>query len=53
MDTPKRTEGEYDEEYRIIWPDGGIRWIRSRAFPIKNDEGEVYRITGIAKDTFS
>ncbi|MBD2680073.1 MULTISPECIES: PAS domain S-box protein [Nostoc] len=49
-DTPKRTEGEYDEEYRIIRPDGGIRWIRSRAFPIKNDEGEVYRITGIAED---
>ncbi|MBW4677886.1 MAG: PAS domain-containing protein [Desmonostoc geniculatum HA4340-LM1] len=49
-DTPKRTQGEYDEEYRIVRPNGAIRWIHSRAFPIKNDEGEVYRITGIAED---
>lgn len=49
-DTPKRIESEYDEEYRIVRPDGAIRWIRSRAFPIKNDDGEVYRITGIAED---
>ncbi|WP_392533918.1 PAS domain S-box protein [Nostoc sp. C117] len=49
-DTPKRSQGEHDEEYRIVRPDGAIRWIRSRAFPVKNDKGEVYRITGIAED---
>ncbi|HEY9658070.1 MAG TPA: PAS domain S-box protein, partial [Allocoleopsis sp.] len=47
---PKQLRGEYDEEYRIIRPDGEIRWIRDRAFPIKNSQGEVYRIAGIAED---
>lgn len=42
--------GTYDEEFRIIRPDGSIRWIRDRAFPIKDASGKVYRITGIAED---
>jgi PAS domain S-box-containing protein len=42
--------GAYDEEYRIIRPDGSIRWVRDRAFPIKDRSGRVYRITGIAED---
>ncbi len=47
---PKQLCGEFDEEYRIIRPDDTIRWIRDRAFPIRNDQGEVYRIAGIAED---
>ncbi|TAK60716.1 MAG: PAS domain S-box protein, partial [Bacteroidetes bacterium] len=46
----KQVEGVYDEEYRIIRPDGGIRWIRDRAFPVQNEKGEVYRIAGVAED---
>jgi PAS domain S-box-containing protein len=42
--------GQYDKKYRIIRPDGSIRWIRDRAFPIKNEFGEVVRIAGIAED---
>ncbi|MHC5768161.1 MAG: PAS domain S-box protein [Nostoc sp.] len=42
--------GQYDKKYRIIRPDGSIRWIRDRAFPIKNELGEVVRIAGIAED---
>jgi PAS domain S-box-containing protein len=37
-------------EYRIIQPDGAIRWIRDRSFPVRNSEGEVYRIAGVAED---
>ena len=43
-------KGEYDEEYRLVRPDGSVRWIRDRAFPIRNDSGEVYRIVGIAEE---
>jgi PAS domain S-box-containing protein len=43
-------EGGFDEEYRIVRPDGGLRWIRDRAFPIRDQQGEVYRIAGIAED---
>src|SRR5262245_33950674 len=46
----KQIEGTYDEEYRIVRPDGSIRWIRDRAFPIKNSEGKIYRVCGIAED---
>ncbi|OWY66194.1 hybrid sensor histidine kinase/response regulator [cyanobacterium TDX16] len=42
--------GHYDEEYRIIRPDGSIRWIRDRGFPIQNDSGASYRVVGIAED---
>jgi PAS domain S-box-containing protein len=45
-----QTCGEYDEEYRISRPDGAIRWIHDRAFPVRDDAGEVYRIAGIAED---
>ncbi len=46
----KQARGEYDEEYRIIRPSGGVRWIRDRAFPIRDGSGKVYRIAGIAED---
>jgi PAS domain S-box-containing protein len=42
--------GTYEEEYRIVRPDGTIRWIRDRAFPVRDDTGAVYRIAGIAED---
>jgi PAS domain S-box-containing protein len=42
--------GTYDQEYRIVRPDGGIRWIRDRAFPVRDANGEIYRVAGIADD---
>jgi PAS domain S-box-containing protein len=42
--------GQYAEQYRIVRPDGSIRWIRDRAFPIRDASGTVYRIAGIAQD---
>ena len=46
----KRIVVEDETEYRILRPDGEIRWIRDRAFPIINQAGEVYRVVGIAED---
>ncbi|MFP4007048.1 MAG: PAS domain S-box protein [Spirulinaceae cyanobacterium] len=43
-------EQGFDVEYRIRRPDGTLRWIRDRAFPLKDEQGNVYRITGIAED---
>jgi|CXWL01.1.fsa_nt_gi PAS domain S-box-containing protein len=42
--------GDYDETYRIVRPDGSERWIRDRAFPVKDGTGCAYRIAGIAED---
>ncbi len=43
-------EGDYCQEYRIVRPDGEVRWIRDRGFPIYNRSGQVYRLAGIAED---
>ncbi|MBX3664569.1 MAG: PAS domain S-box protein [Burkholderiales bacterium] len=42
--------GSYDIEYRVVRTDGSVRWVHDRAFPIRNAQGEVYRIAGIAED---
>jgi len=42
--------GSYEMEYRIIRPDGDIRIIRNRSFPIMDETGEIYRVAGIAED---
>ena len=41
---------EFDEVYRIIRPDGAVRWIRDRAFHLYDDAGELYRLVGTAAD---
>jgi PAS domain S-box-containing protein len=42
--------GSREIEFRIARPDGEIRWMRSRAFPVRDETGEVYRVAGIAED---
>jgi PAS domain S-box-containing protein len=42
--------GGFDAEYRLVHPDGSIRWIHDRAFPIPNAKGAVQRIGGVAED---
>jgi PAS domain S-box-containing protein len=37
-------------DYRIRRPDGTIRWISARAFPIHDAQGHVVRVAGIAED---
>ncbi len=45
-----KAQGGYDEEYRIIRPDGSVRWIWARAFPVRDAAGAAYRIAGISVD---
>lgn len=37
-------------DYRIIRPDGTVRWIHDEGFPIFDAHGKVARLVGIAKD---
>ncbi|HLH17728.1 MAG TPA: PAS domain-containing protein [Bryobacteraceae bacterium] len=39
-----------EETYRILRPDGSLRWIHDRAFLIHDREGKPYRVAGIAED---
>ncbi len=43
-------QGNCDITYRIVRPDGQTRWIRDRAFPVRDEQGSLIRITGIAED---
>jgi PAS domain S-box-containing protein len=40
----------FDTEYRILKPDGKQRWIHNRAAPVRDDDGCVIRIDGLARD---
>jgi hypothetical protein len=44
-----RTE-PVEESYRIVRPDGSVRWIHDRAFPVCDAEAKPYRMAGIAED---
>jgi PAS domain S-box-containing protein len=47
----KQLQGErIDSEYRICTPDGHEKWIRDRAFPVRDQSGELIRIAGIAEE---
>lgn len=46
-----RKTREQGLEFRIIRPDGAIRWIRTKAFMVCDQTGKKYREVGIAEDT--
>lgn len=39
-----------ESEYRILAPDGVLRWVRDRSFPIRDANGNLIRVVGIAED---
>lgn len=43
-------EPAFVQEYRIVRPDGSIRWIEERARAIHDEQGRVQRVDGIAID---
>ena len=36
--------------FRVVRPDGAIRWVRARAFPVYNANRELYREVGLVED---
>ena len=46
----KNQDENHFYEHRIIRPDGKIRWLWIRTFPVFNEKAELYRRTGIASD---
>jgi PAS domain S-box-containing protein len=42
--------GFSDVEYRIMRPDGEVRWLHTRSRLIRNDDGELIRIDGLGTD---
>ncbi|HKQ63169.1 MAG TPA: PAS domain-containing protein [Candidatus Polarisedimenticolaceae bacterium] len=44
----RQTEGEL--EYRIVRPDGSVRWIHDRRFPLRDSTGRIECVAGVAAD---
>nr|WP_242035602.1 MULTISPECIES: ATP-binding protein [unclassified Leptolyngbya] len=47
---PGLARAEFDQEFRIVRPNGEIRWVHDRVFPVHNERGEPYRTAGIVED---
>lgn len=42
--------GEFDLEFRVVRPDGHLRWVWSRGVPLRDTTGRVHRIASITED---
>jgi len=42
--------GHFDERFRITRPDGEVRWVWVRGFPVRDSGGKVARLVGTALD---
>lgn len=40
----------FQGECRIVRPDNSIRWVRIRTFPLKNPDGDILYLAGVAED---
>jgi len=47
---PTQANGIWEQEYRVVHADGTIKWVRATGFPVRNEEGKVYRIAGLVED---
>ncbi|MBN1564437.1 MAG: PAS domain S-box protein [Anaerolineae bacterium] len=41
---------EYKVEYRVIWPDGSLRWVAETGDVIHDSQGRAVRMLGIVQD---
>jgi two-component system cell cycle sensor histidine kinase/response regulator CckA len=46
-----RTTGRFDEEFRIVRPEGNIRWVSTHGFVVRDNHGTVARLVGTVQDT--
>lgn len=44
---------EFEQEFRIVRPDGSLRWLWNRCVPLRDAGGKVYRVVGVAQDVTS
>jgi len=45
-----QTGENHDEEYRVIWPDGSIHWLRETGNVVKNVHDTAIKMMGVVRD---
>jgi PAS domain S-box-containing protein len=48
-DAIRRGEGVVNV-FRVMRPDGTLRWVRERTFPVRDEHADVYRAVGVSED---
>ena len=43
-------DGPSNTEFRVVWPDGQVRWLASRSVPVRDEQGRTVRRIGINWD---
>ncbi|HEY9666130.1 MAG TPA: GAF domain-containing protein [Coleofasciculaceae cyanobacterium] len=46
----QQRQSGFSEEYRIVQPDGSVRWIWDRGFPVRNQAGQLHCLVGVSQD---
>jgi PAS domain S-box-containing protein len=42
--------GTFAERFRVVWPNGEVRWVSVRGFPVRDAVGNIWRLVGTAQD---
>jgi PAS domain S-box-containing protein len=50
LEAHQRKGQPFAHEYRIVRPDGTVRWISDRGYPERNPAGHIVRFAGVAQD---
>ena len=50
LDAALRGEREFDMEYRIVRPDGAIRYLRGEGIVLRDSQGKPVRVIGLNRD---
>jgi PAS domain S-box-containing protein len=45
--------GNFDERFRIVMPEGELRWVWVRGFPVRDGNGRIRRLVGTVLDITS
>lgn len=45
-----KINGQFNEKYRIVKPDGTLRWVWEKIFPIRDEHGKIIRRAGVVED---
>ncbi len=40
-----QTDAAYDEQYRIVIPEGSIKWVRDRSYPVQDTRGNLQMVS--------
>ncbi len=43
-------EKKYDTEFRVLWPDGCVHWLRANAQVFRDENGQAIRMVGVNYD---